>query len=168
MMGRSTRSAAIFRERMHPPWWCWVTVFVWVTLGAGVVGIGDTWLDAARNAAVVTLFLGAFSSLIVLQVTERDIVTARRAGGRRLPVDEVIDHRLVTGPALREVRNRLTPSFRLHCPLWYRCGVQLITLDDEGRRVEHLYGVRDAAGFLSAIGAPEGSVTHHEQRGVPL
>lgn len=85
MTGRSTQPAAIFRERMHPPWWCWMTVFVWVTLGAGVVGIGDTWLDAARNAAVVTLFLGAFSSLIVLQVTERDIVTRGAPGAGACP-----------------------------------------------------------------------------------
>lgn len=158
----------VFRERMRPPSWCWLATVAGLTLVGRLSGFGDGWPDVAGVAAVVTLLLGLYASAIVLEVRDGAIVTARRAGGRRLPVTDIVDTRALTGRALREVRNRLTPSFRLHCPIWYRRGLQIVTLDADGERVEHLYGLHDAPGFLRAIGTPEGSVAHHDRRGVPV
>lgn len=171
-MGSGTTEPRVtFRERMHPPWWCWPAAFVWIAGLAGLLGISDGWPAAVRDGAVVTALLGGYASLIVIQVHEGAIVTARRAGGRRLPITDIVHVRVLTGRALREVRNRLTPSLRLHCPIWYRLGVQIITLDDDGDRIEHLYGLHDASGFLRAIGATgphvDGHLEHHHHRGVP-
>lgn len=168
----ATGPRVTFRERMHPPWWCWPAAFAWITTIGLVLGFGDGWTDVAGFSAIATAFLGGYASLIVVQVRDGAIITARRAGGRRLPITDIVDVRVLTGRALREVRNRLTPSFRLHCPIWYRFGVQIITLDDDGQRIEHLYGIHDSVGFLRAIGATgphlDGHLEHHHHRGVPL
>lgn len=88
--------------------------------------------------------------------------------GRRVPIDRIVARRVLHGPALREVRNRLTPSFRLHCPIYERIGIQIVTVDDDGRRVEHLYAVRDHPAFLRATGAEDHSVEVQRERGVPV
>lgn len=157
-----------FRERFRPPLRWLLLVLAGMTAATTVLSIGDTPIERLGWATAPVVFLAVTGSLTVLQVRDGVIYTSRRAGGRGLPVEELVDRRLVTGAALREVTARLTPSFRLHCPPWYRLGVQLITLDDDGERVEHLYGVRDAAAFLEAIDTPPASVDHHRQRGVPI
>lgn len=146
------RYGGSFRERSRPP-----VVVVLLALAASValtfalpIGYEGVWHQTA-TAVLPVVVLAGFTVLIVVEVRDGEVRWARRAGGVRLSLEQLVAVRVLHGRALREVRGRLTPSFRLHCPVWERVGVQLVALDDEGARVEHLVAVRDVAGFLAAL-----------------
>lgn len=146
------RHGRSFRERSRPP-----LLVVLLGLAASVsitfalpVGYESVWHQTA-TAVLPVAFLAGFTVLIVVEVRDGEVRWARRAGGVRISPERLVAVRVLHGRALREVRRRLTPSLRLHCPVWERVGVQLVATDDEGRRVEHLVAVRDLSGFLRAL-----------------
>lgn len=157
-----------FRERHTVPLWAIAVGLAWCTFVAWIVGVADTPLGLLVAGSLLPAFLVLYAIAMVVEVHDGDIVVGRRAGGRRVPIDRIVARRVLHGPALREVRNRLTPSFRLHCPIYERIGIQIVTVDDDGRRVEHLYAVRDHPAFLRATGAEDHSVEVQRERGVPV
>lgn len=166
---RSDSADVTFRERFRPPPARWLVAFLaTMMVAATVLSIGDDLVSRLVYSSLPALFLLVFGPLTVVQVRDGRVYTSRRAGGRGLAIDDIVDRRSLTGPAVKEVRDRLTPSLRLHCPLWYRQGIQLITLDGAGEGIEHLYGVRDVGAFLDALDTPPRSVPHHTTRGVPI
>lgn len=150
-MGTSGQDRS-FRERSRPPLWVVLVGLVAFTAVTFVLPLEfeGIWHQLATAVLPVVLLL-TFTVLIRVEVRDGEVLWARRAGGVRIPLDQLVAVRVVHGRALQEVRNRLTPSLRLHCPIWERVGVQLVALDDAGERVEHLVAVRDLPRFLTAI-----------------
>jgi hypothetical protein len=128
----TTQHQVAFRERSRPP--SWVVAVVVVGFGALTVvlplGYESTWHQVATALLPVLVLLG-FTVLIHVEVRDGAVRWARRAGGVHIPFDRLV--------AVR---------------------VQLVALDDDGGRIEHLVAVRDLDGFLTVLGVgPHGRVS---------
>lgn len=161
------QSTTTFRERTRPPWLLLLGLFVIVTAASEALEVhGDDWWRSVAHGGLLFTGFATCLLLVNVQVTDGAITWAKRGGGPQLPIEQLAAIRILTGPALRASRKRLTPSFRLHCPVWERTGVQLVT-EVDGARYEYLLAVRDLAGLLHSIGRPD-LVVHHDQVPVPI
>ena len=147
-------TAPVFVERTRPPWLLAGLLAVALYVLSELLDLfpDEAWRSAAFALIIVGFFV-VYLGLVVVRVEDGTLTWARRAGGPRIPVAGIVAAEVLTGPALREVRTQLTPSFRIHSPVWERVGVCLVVVTD-GEPVTYLVTVRDIDGFLAALGRP--------------
>lgn len=161
-------SDAQFRERTRPPWLWLGALLLFMFVVAEVLDLfGPDWWRSVLYGAIPTTGMAIYLGLVVTEVRSGVVSWARRGGGPQIPIDQLVAIRVLSGPAMRESRKRLTPSFRLHCPIWERVGIQLVREEEPGRRREYLIAVRDVPGFLAAIDRPE-LITAQDHVPVPI
>lgn len=140
-----------FRERSRPAPALVAALFLWVAvLGWVVPGGSGRWWEPLAVAGIGTALVAGLSLMVVIEVDDHGIIWHRRAGGSYLPHTQIIFCALLSGPALRAVRERNLLSFRVHCPLGTRRGVLLLVDTDSGPQ-EYLLAVNDLEGFREAL-----------------